>query len=517
MPAYPKTAELPTEAAAKTMRSAIADYVKLAKKTGDDANIRQEFEQSASASSGDVKISAWLKLLKAGSKAIGGRPHFMQMLRMPRRGTTAWAAIVADEITGTGRQKAYIAVMDGLVEMYNTFFPGHNMAVSSEQDPVTILEDLRLDLGYQTANDIMEACREVSKTTLIGQQDFDYMKQIRNAFAIPAQISEAAEYQSAWRKKGDDDESDFDDWPQSISQLTQQWQMNAGFDMDFEAYTPPDKNDDGENVFTTADDKLGVKGQDLQNFLTHLKIHASKMDKKNKIRARNTISDGSETTMAVHNIEKKSRMQHDGHRADGYQHQAVGNDITKRGNLFYCNGIELGDRNQKRILELGHTGRYAWVKSMDKDHPDFMQPLVCGAKVWRGGMFHPEKCDRMHPPSANWCQIMKRNIEAKKKWHGFGKSNAKGVCRGWGKTGRCPRGDGCQFSHPMAARGKGKKRKGNRHGKDNGGPGGGYKKTRSNGKTFGATDHETQEALLATVAELQQKVQQLESQEVDLG
>lgn len=47
MPAYPKTAELPTEAAAKTMRSSIAEYVKLAKKTGIDENIRREFEQSA--------------------------------------------------------------------------------------------------------------------------------------------------------------------------------------------------------------------------------------------------------------------------------------------------------------------------------------------------------------------------------------------------------------------------------------------------------------------------------------
>ena len=61
-------------------------------------------------------------------------------------------------------------------------------------------------------------------------------------------------------------------------------------------------------------------------------------------------------------------------------------------------------------------------------------------------------------------------------------------------------------------RGKGKKRKGNRHGKDNGGQGGGYKKTRSNGKTFGATDHETQEQLVATVANQQQQIQALQAQ-----
>ena len=79
------------------------------------------------------------------------------------------------------------------------------------------------------------------------------------------------------------------------------------------------------------------------------------------------------------------------------------------------------------------------------------------------------------------------------------------------------RGDSCQYSHPMSARGKGKKRKANRRGKDTGGPGGGYKKTRPNGKTFGATDNENQEALLATVATLEQKVQELETQAISLG
>ena len=503
MPAFPTLTELPTEAKSKELKAQLEADFKIAKKNGDLKKQQQQWIDISDGGEPAGKIYAINQLLKGISDSIGAAT-LTQMLSLPEKGSGAYTAILG-EGAGNGKQKAYAELLAFLAKVLELTYPDFITATAAEADgPVLCIESLLLDIGLSPINKLAKLCEDASKEVKIGQDPFNYAQQIRTAFTLPLAVGSLTRYLLAWRAS-DGSENTTIEAPQSVKQLMEQWELHANFQLDLSGYVPK------EGHFTDEEDTEGIGRNDLEQFRTWLRHHAAGVDKRNATRQRNSTSDHSETTMAARNS-SRSRMEHDGHRQGNYQHQPIGDTITKQGGLYFCGGVKLGERNQKRVYEIGDSSKYAWVKSMTKGEPGYMEPLVCGARVWRGGMYHPEKCDRMHPPSALWCQIMKRNIKEKQKYNGSGNGRAKDVCRAWASYGACPRGDGCKFTHPSSAKGSKKKRKGQRYAKNTGGPGGGNKKPRTGGKTFGAIDHETQEQLEAKVEAQQQQIDALKEQ-----